>query len=418
MAERLLTHPPEPATPSGARHRDARTDRRRWSRRSTAALVCVLAVVLLAVIPRLFLVDFGLPDINHPDEPTNITVGETMVRHGTLIPGRYNYPSFLFDLIASVIKLAGLFGHELGSTPIVRQMGLFVARSPDPGMVLALRLCSVAGSLAMAAVVTVVLLRTTGSRTAALVGGGLLALSPTAIESGVYVTPDTWTGLFCALALAGALAVLHRGSLWSYTWCGLAIGLAFGAKYNAVLVALALLAAHLLRHRRASLRLRALGALALSTAAALVTTLVITPAWLVEPRRVWKGLSYEIMHYSHGQPGHEGSAPVAYARALLGHEPLLLVLALLGVGGLVLRRSGGRLRPEAVVVGSFAVVYLLLIGSQTVSFDRNLLPVLPALALLAGFGIATVQDRVAGRSRMQTTPPSRCSPSRDSPWGS
>jgi hypothetical protein len=112
---------------------------------------------------------------------------------------------------------------------------------------------------------------------------------------------------------------------------------------------------------------------------------------------VWKGLSYEVMHYSHGQPGHEGSAPAAYAKALIGHEPLLAVLALVGVAAAVWRwRSGSeRLRPEVVVVGSFAVVYLLLIASQTVSFDRNLLPVLPALALLAGFGVVAVQERLA-----------------------
>jgi hypothetical protein len=106
---------------------------------------------------------------------------------------------------------------------------------------------------------------------------------------------------------------------------------------------------------------------------------------------VWQGLSFERSHYALGQPGHDGSAWAEYASALVSREPLLLVLAVVGCVAVLSRRF----RSETLVLSAYAGAYLVLIGSQKVSFDRNLLPVLPALALLAGFGVAVVAEHGA-----------------------
>ena len=306
-----------------------------WTTRLTGAgrrplVVVVIGVLLLAVVPRLILVAFGLPDMNQPDEPTNIVAGQVMVRTGTLVPYRYNYPSLLYDVIAIVLRAVKSLGVHVAQ-PLVQQVGIGIARTPDPHVVLALRLCTVVASLGTAAVVTVVLARRTRSATAAAVGGGLLAVSPLAVEAGIYIAPDAWTGLFCAVALGGALLVLRRGTATAYLLCGAGVGLAFGAKYNAALVGVALVLAHLLRHRGRAVFPRPMLLLLVGVLAAAVATVVATPGWLLQPHAVWDGLSFERTHYALGQAGHDGSAWSTYGSALLTREPLLLVLAVVGL---------------------------------------------------------------------------------------
>ena len=52
-----------------------------------------------------------------------------------------------------------------------------------------------------------------------------------------------------------------------------------------------------------------------------------------------------------------------------------------------------------MIVGSFALGYSLLVGTQAVHFPRTLVPLLPALALLTGFAIATVLDLLDASAR-------------------
>lgn len=70
------------------------------------------------------------------------------------------------------------------------------------------------------------------------------------------------------------------------------------------------------------------------------------------------------------------------------HDPLQLALGLVGlVAGLVaLRRAGRQPRRELLVALAFALPYLLVVGQYSKSFERFALPLVPFLAVLAGFG--------------------------------
>jgi hypothetical protein len=350
-----------------------------------------LVVLLVGLVLRLILVGFGLPDLNHPDEPTNINVGVAMAQHGSLTPGRYNYPSFLSDVVAVGTRVHDTFGSRLDPDTVAAWQGFGIGHTDAPGFVRGLRLITVGGSLLMCLLVAVGAARVTGRRVAGLVAGLLLAVSPLAVESGVYITPDTWSGLFCAAALLGALAVYRRGSLSAYLLCGAAVGAAAGSKYNAALVGIALLTAFVLRRptKRAWLLLLA------AAVAAVAVFVLTTPGAIIEPGKVFDGVVFEARHYQKGHPGYTGSAFVDYLGALLRSEAVAVVLALVGLIAAV----RGRWRGEVTVVGVFAIAYFGLVSVQNVHFDRNLLPVLPAVALLAGFGVAGVLDRLAARPR-------------------
>jgi hypothetical protein len=109
---------------------------------------------------------------------------------------------------------------------------------------------------------------------------------------------------------------------------------------------------------------------------------------------VWDGIEQERHHYGTGHPGMTGSSVDAYLHQLVHGDLVLLLGAAAAVVALL-----GRHRWEAVIVGSFALGYSLLVGTQAVHFPRTLVPLLPALALLTGFAIATVLDLLDASGR-------------------
>jgi hypothetical protein len=346
-----------------------------------------LAVLAVAVPLRVATIGFGLPALTHPDEGPNVRVGDTMSYDADWNPHRFNYPSMLYDTIAVFARLNGwMTGRNGPASDHTQMQNLGTGMTSEPNLFLALRAFSSLLSLAICLLVYLVVLRVTGRVLAALLAGLLLAVSPIMVSNAVFISPDTYSGLFSAVALAGALGVLRRGRLPYYLVAGAGTGLAAAAKYNAVVVAVAVIAAHLIRHGRSSWRRPAI---LLSGAAAIVLFTLVTPAVLLDYRNLREGALFEVHHYARGHPGSEGGA-LWYVTHALRPDLLLLAGAVLSIACL---RS--RHRREVAVVLPFVVAYAGLLSVQVVHFARNLLPVLPGLAMLAGFAAAVGAERVS-----------------------
>ena len=349
---------------------------------------------LVALLVRLVLVRSGLPDLTHVDEPENLRIGVTMVAHGTALPHFYNYPSILFEVIAGVVAISGHTSTSRHFHSLVESQNLGVDQTGFVGTVLALRLVTVALSIGICLIVAVIVRRLTGSLLAATVAGLLLALSPLAVDNGVLITPDTYAGFFCALTLAAALKLAAEGSARAYVLCGIAVGLTTGAKYNGALIGLSVVAAHLLLHGRASVRRRPLLLAGATLLAAAATFLLTTPGMLLNTTQALRDIRFEAHHYATGHPGAEGHSATFYAGSLLSTETVLVVLAVIG---LVAARDL-RFRQPVIIALGFALPYYVFISHQEVHFSRNLMPLLPALAVLAGIGAAQVLAAVQARS--------------------
>lgn len=362
------------------------------SRYRTLLDLALVAVVALAL--RLAAVDFGLPVMLHPDEPANIEVGATMASNGSWDPHHFAYPSLLYDVEAITDLLARLFtGHMILPTGF-RSEGFGIERTMDPHQVLALRLITVLLSTGICLIVYAVIARVTGRRWPA-VGCGLMgAVSPLLITNGVFITPDTYSAFFTAATLAGALAVLRRGSRLDYILAGVAVGFTAGSKYD-IVSAVPVVMAYLLREGRAALRPRALMQLVTAGVAAAVGFALTTPAALFDTGSMVTGLTGELTHYSAGHPGEQGGALHYYLSTLMHDQAVLLPGAVLAV----VAAYFGRFRKEVVVVGTFAICFFTLISVQTVRFDRDLIPLLPALILLTGFAAAWIAEVVTSRWR-------------------
>ncbi|HKN97472.1 MAG TPA: glycosyltransferase family 39 protein [Pseudonocardiaceae bacterium] len=350
-------------------------------------VVCVAGLAI-----RLPALAFGLPGLNHPDEPTNIGVGVAMVDHGTLNPHYFSYPSLMYDVIAFVTWVQRVVsGHPPAGGGIVEQV-TGVGHTSDPHLVLALRAVSLLLSVGAAVLVYVTVRRTTGTRWIAGIAGLALAVSPLLVTNGVFVAPDVYSEFFTAAALLGAVAIARRARMSDYVWTGLAVGLAVGSKFNTVMVVVAVLVAHVVYHRAALLRARqslALLYFALCTFAAFFVT---SPAALTDPREFVGGALFEVHHYATGHPGEQGGSAGFYLSTVFHDGPVLLI----GAVAAVLALCAGRYRKEIAVAGTYAFCYAVLIAAQFVHFDRNALPLYPALAILLGLAVSAGVDALRG----------------------
>ena len=331
-----------------------------------------------------------------------------MVDRGSLLnPHFYSYPSLLFDVIAamgSVQKLVGL-GWNPGAG--ITNEGEAVARTTDPHLYIAVRLVTVLLSIGTCVVVWGLCYLITRRWWAATLAGLLLAVSPLMVVNGVLITPDTYSAFFTSAGLLAAIWLMRRGSRLSYVLAGVAVGLAAGSKYNAVMVAVAVLAAHFLRYpqakasvvsvdtsKRHGVHLRRwaswLAPLVLASLAAAIAFLVTTPGAVIDFHEFLHDASAQAHQYATAYyPGDKFGSSLAFYVSTFNDQGLIFpVLVCVGLVG-----PFGRWWRESLVIALFVVCYGWLAGSQYLHFDRDLLPAMPALTVLAALGVATIADR-------------------------
>ena len=353
------------------------------------ARVALGLILLLALALRLWGVAFGLPYVIQPDEPSV----ELRVLHmwlaGDPNPHYYVYPSLYYDVQA---LWALVVGHAVGlfQPDVLRHPYLHLPVYYLAGRVLT-ALC---GTIT---VYVVFLIGRTFSVRLGLIAAFFLAVAAQHIQQSHYITVDAPTALFTALAAFFALRLLRGGGPRDVVWGGVAAGLAAGTKYNAGL-ALALPVVAVLLSRQ-SWRWR-IGACAVAAVACAVTFVVTTPFALLDPPPFLNSLRVVARHYGGGHPGAEGNDNAIWYLLYLwntGLQAPLTLLALLGVAAVVLRN-----RRAGLTLLAFAVPYYALLCSTFVRFDRNLLPLLPFLAVLAAATTETLIPPLAVALRNRT----------------
>jgi hypothetical protein len=104
-------------------------------------------------------------------------------------------------------------------------------------------------------------------------------------------------------------------------------------------------------------------------------------------------------HYSAGHPGAEGNDNAIWYLQYLAGDGMLLPVTVLALAGIVVALV--RFRRAGLVLLTFTLAYYALLSSTYVRFDRNLLPLLPFVALLAAMAADSLIPRlvVALRNR-------------------
>ena len=359
----------------------------RWTRLGNWARgnVALLAIVALALAVRAWDLGAQLPAMYHPDEPTNLRLVERMVANGDLNPHFFNYPSLWFYLHMLVSLDGPLLDWIPGRQPVPLISNVMGSNyAPAVAMVLLHRGLTMLFGVALVVVTWKVAERAWGGRLAPVVAAGSVALSPTLIKHSQFATPDMLATLVVTLAVLAALEVLRTGSTRSYLVAGLLVGLSVSAKYNAVLVAVAVVGAFAVRATRSRPVWADLGRLAMAGAASIVAFVATTPFSLLDRETFMKGIEFERAHYATGHIGMPtGETPRYYVEFLFTQETWIAAAAALGVV-LALAR-GGADRARALMLLAFPVAYGLVVFSQQVHNDRTIMVLLPVLAVFVGY---------------------------------
>ncbi|WP_275228434.1 ArnT family glycosyltransferase [Novosphingobium album (ex Liu et al. 2023)] len=365
-----------------------------------AAHAPIAAILLLALLLRLDGLGFGLPALNDPDEPLFMMTAIDMLARHSLNPQWFGHPGTvtLYGL-ALVMLLVAVLGIARGR--FADASAFAGAVYADPGIVfLPARLFIVASGLACVWLTYRIGRRLWGRR-AGLAAALVLAVNPVHITWSQVIRTDMQASAFMLACVLCAIAIHRQGRLRDIVLAGLFAGLAVATKWPAAAILLCPLCAGL----SAGLRARRPGGLAralLVVPVAVAALLAVSPYLLIDHATVLRDLTAEARPMHPGATGHGFLGNIAW----YGEGPLAASFGVLGlvaaVGGAILAAWGDRAWRIAVCPG-FAL-FLLVVSTQHLIWERWLVPVLPFLALGLGWSldravgaIASWRGRLAGQ---------------------
>lgn len=364
-------------------------------RRHLLDYMAVAAPIGVALILRLWSIDWQLPYLLHNDERGYLSSAMTAWAHGDPNPYRFINPSVMFYLDTALFNLLGgpraealrVFSETLGIT-VWDPRGMYFIALASRSLV----------ALSGAATIAVVYLSTKllFDRKTALLASWFLAFSFLHVRDSHYGTNDIMATFFAATSFLFA-ARLYRSGRWSdYWWAGVMGGLGTSTKYNVGLFIFPILVAHLAGQRGKSLKSiltpLSIAPLLMSYAASALFFVVGTPYSLLDWRSFSSGFTRQFQYGGSVWFGQE-MVPVWWKHLTgLVHGFGLIPLALVAIAILYLaRRDTERL----ILVIAFPAIYLGFMLTQQLYFVRFSIPALPFLAILAGYGATLLLRQVS-----------------------
>jgi 4-amino-4-deoxy-L-arabinose transferase-like glycosyltransferase len=362
MSAQATAAPPAPSAPAAPPPLPRRT-----------AVLLLGGILLAALALRLWNIDHGLPFAYNADEAEHFVPKAVGMFDGSLDPGYYENPSALTYLLYLVYAIGG-----------VREVG--EAAFETGRVVVALIGTLVVGLVYWAG--TRFYERRVGLVAAAIMAVAFLPVfySKQALNDVVTLAPIT-------VALVAGLLIYRRGAWTDWALAGAAIGVATATKYTAGAMLLVVLVAAALRveEDRGELR-RALIGVGIAVAALVLVFALLNPFALANLGEAHDQIRGQSRQADNAKLGQDDTYGWLYYLGTLtwgfGWLPLLAAVA----GGLLALRRDWRL---ALLLVAFPVCFYLYMGAQGRFFGRWLLPIYPALCVLAGYAVVTIAARRA-----------------------
>lgn len=366
----------------------------------------MLAVPALAFWAAALGVDFGY----HWDEHLLLRSISQSIATGIPLPGTYRYPSLYFA-IGLLSLIPDILRYHLSRHPpeLGGQYFLWLT-SQSPEFHLRLRLIFIAISALTPAWVYVLARSLKRGRAEALLASALVGFSWEAGYHMRWLATDALLMQFSALTLMVLFQERSRPARESLLAAAAAAGLAWGTKYQGVMLVLPVLLSAALdekgRLRRPPPWRLFGGILGVSCLAYLLTT----PGTLLAPADFLRGVGIPFgssgLYNKLGfggytvAPGPEHLLRMAayFALAVSSRHELVSLFFFL-MAGLGARALWREQRREALVLLCFPAAYLGLVSCLKMMIVRNLLAVFPFFALLSARGCAWVQERFLGGTR-------------------
>ncbi|MDJ0763916.1 MAG: glycosyltransferase family 39 protein [Myxococcota bacterium] len=360
------------------------------------ALFALLFFILLTAIYFRFKgVDYGFPLLLHSDEPAIAERALKIARTGDLDPDFFKYPTGYIYFQAIVYSSVFLAGKLIGN---------YDAFSEVP--VLNFYYWGRVTTVVIAAVSLWVVFLI--GRKLVNIWAGLFALAITAfsvlhVKGSFFIAVDIPMTLWVVVALYFSVLIFKGNkTLRNYILAAIAVGLAASSKYNGSICFVSIVAAHFFSRCNTSPPNRNVYIL-IAGIVSLVSFVTTTPYAVLNYNHFLKDLFFEFQHYSKGHIGFDnsGTSYLNYGKDILnGLGILVFSLSLISSAYLMLRRK----YRELLFILVFPIIYFILLGKFKVHFERNIIPLVPHLSILASVLPAyLVAHLVKNLKELQTT---------------
>ncbi len=328
-------------------------------------------ILSAALVIRLVGIRHGMPFSYNTDEEHHFVPQAAEAADGDLDPDYYQNPAALTYLLAIVYRLRFL-GDDMTERLATDPTSVFLASRVV---------------VALLSTVLVALVYWAGTRffdtRTGLIASAVIGSAFLPVFYSHQALNDVPTLLGITVALVGCLQIYERGGWRAYVLAGAGVGVAAGTKYLAapfaVTVIVAVVLSVLARKERPG---RGFLLLCAAGAATIAVIVVLNPFLVIEIDDAWR--QYQSQAEAAGTPklGQTGNGWSYYPWTLLwGFGVVPLALAVVGLVAAL-----GRDRVRAIILIVFPVVLYLDMAGQGRFFGRWMLPIYPALAILAGYG--------------------------------
>jgi hypothetical protein len=334
----------------------------------------LVSVLLLAIVLRAWGIRHGLPFIYNPDERGHFVPKAVHFFSGSYNPHYFVNPPAFSYFIYSIFAVWYHNGAKVVHAYLSNPSQVFLIG----------RLC--AAALGVVSVwITYLAGERMFNRSVGLVAAAILAVAFLPVFYAHQALNDAPTLVPVTLSLLGIAGVLRKGRTRDYVLAGIGVGLGAATKYPAGFMALPLLAATVADIRRRAEWREPIAALALAGVATVASFVAANPYAILDHRTFLSQISLVSPEHTFTAAGKLGarqqSGVLYYMWALTWGLGWVPVGSAVVAGALLLKED----RRAAAVLVPAPILFILYVGSQSRYFARWIIPVLPLLALLAGY---------------------------------
>jgi hypothetical protein len=316
----------------------------------------------------------------------------------TILVKQFLYPTLFSYLAALGMGVGSIIYWMVGLIPTAYGISYLGIRNPEL-MLLPGRCISLAFGF-----LTIILIYKMGKRLygerAGVAAALILAVSPTHIWASGFCVADVCAGFIATLAVWFSLNISERGSFRDYFLGGCAVGLSFSTKYNAVIIAGAVLTAHFCFLKRERLLIEPMrwinGNLFASGLALIISFLITSPGWIFQFHEFVDGFSYQMQVVSQGH--------MAIGR--FGGQFQMAKLFWIGEGAISLLAAFaflwavGKHRVTDLVIAGAVIPAVLVIGRWYNNMSLHyLLFIFPVVSIWVGRFLSEVSEGIGSRQQ-------------------
>lgn len=337
------------------------------------------SIFLVSLFLRIWGINFGLPYQYHYDEPFFI-MHALKFGTGDLNPHWFLYPTLQMYLLFFLYALLFVLGRVVGVFHSTYDLAILYFTDPSAFYLIGRFATAVFGVLTVA-MVYVIGRRFFNSRVGIL-ASWFLVFSFLHVENSHYIKPDVQMTFLVVLSFYYSARILQKGATSDYVLAGMIGGFAVSTKYPAIFIFVPLVIAHLLRGSEEQGNFRKLivnRKLLLATVIMGVGFFLGTPFALLDFKHFFQSV---IGFQKSFRKGFLGFSPTNTWLAIVteflpeGLGVWLEVLCLVGLIYGLCRRT-----KEDILLGSFPLVYTLVMGNSKLNISRYWIPVLPFLVI-------------------------------------